>query len=289
MLTRKLEIVHTPAPHPGFLGAGHIARAVIERDFYDSDPFIMLMDDRLDKKDNKPVGGPHPHAGFETVTLVLEGEVGDFIHQMKAGDLQIMTAGSGIVHTETIDKELRLHILQLWITLPKEQRWITPRVQNLSSAQVPEAQGEGWKVRVYSGSFAGATSPIQNYAPFILADIRLEAGASMTQQIPASYTAFMYVIDGSAEVGNEGKAIHQDQVGWLNRENEYAPSELQLTAGKDGVRLVLYAGQPQHADIVSYGPFIGDTREDIARLYHEYNRGKMKHVSTLPEAQTINY
>ena len=93
-----------PQGEPGFLGRGHIARPVITGRFSESDPFIMLMDDMLDKKDNEPVGGPHPHAGFETVSFLLEGEIGDEAHKMKAGDFQIMTAGSGIVHTETIDK-----------------------------------------------------------------------------------------------------------------------------------------------------------------------------------------
>jgi len=109
-LHRKLGKTYTPADQQGFLGPGHVARAVIQVPYPDSDPFIMLMDDMLDKKDNIPVGGPHPHAGFETVTLMLEGEMGDEKHTMKAGDLQIMTAGSGIVHTETIDKEAKMRI-----------------------------------------------------------------------------------------------------------------------------------------------------------------------------------
>ncbi|MEJ0081985.1 MAG: pirin family protein [Puia sp.] len=74
-------------------------------DFRDTDPFILLMDDMLDKKTNEHVGGPHPHAGFETVTLMLEGEIGDEVHKMKAGDLQMMTAGGGVIHTETMIKK----------------------------------------------------------------------------------------------------------------------------------------------------------------------------------------
>src|SRR5687767_781471 len=101
---RKLVRTETPAPHTGFLGPDHIARAVVTGEFRDTDPFIILMDDRLDKKDTTPVGGAHPHAGFETVSFLLEGEVGDEAHTMKTGDFQLMTAGSGIVHTETIDK-----------------------------------------------------------------------------------------------------------------------------------------------------------------------------------------
>src|SRR5438309_2521548 len=102
---RKLTTIDTPQGQPGFLGNGHIARPVIQRSFAESDPFILLMDDMLDKQDEVPVGGPHPHAGFETVSLLLEGEIGDAAHRMHDGDFEMMTAGSGIIHTETIDKK----------------------------------------------------------------------------------------------------------------------------------------------------------------------------------------
>src|SRR6476646_563517 len=127
-IKRKIVQIYTPQAEAGFLGRGHIARPVIQRSFADSDPFILLMDDMLDKKDNEPVGGPHPHAGFETVTLLLEGELGLGAHKMKEGDLQMMTAGSGVIHTETIDKDLKMRLLQLWLSLLIKDRRPTPRV-----------------------------------------------------------------------------------------------------------------------------------------------------------------
>ncbi|MBC7873520.1 MAG: pirin family protein, partial [Ferruginibacter sp.] len=136
-IKRKIVSLHAPGTHQGFLGQGHAARAVIQRDFLESDPFIMLMDDQLDKQNDDPVGGPHPHAGFETVTLLIEGEIGDGAERMNTGDFQIMTAGSGIIHTETIQKKTRLRVLQLWLTLPAKQRWAVPRVQELSRENVP--------------------------------------------------------------------------------------------------------------------------------------------------------
>src|SRR3990170_6280111 len=138
-IKRKLVQVSTPKGEPGFLGAGHVARPVIERNFRESDPFIMLMDDMLDKRDNQPVGGPHPHAGFETVTLIVEGELGNAGHAMKAGDFELMTAGSGVIHTETIDKKAKIRILQMWLSLPKKDRWATPRLQDLQAEHVPTA------------------------------------------------------------------------------------------------------------------------------------------------------
>src|SRR5919107_4708363 len=142
-IKRNLIRIETPKAEQGFLGPDHTARAVITGGFSASDPFIMLMDDYLDKKDNTPVGGAHPHAGFETVSLLLEGEVGDTAHMMKGGDFQIMTAGSGIVHTETIDKAAEMRLLQLWVNLPKKDRWATPRVQDLPLEHVPELSKDG--------------------------------------------------------------------------------------------------------------------------------------------------
>lgn len=284
-IKRKLVTIQTPAGQPGFLGRGHIARPVIQVDYTDSDPFIMLMDDMLDKKDETPVGGPHPHAGFETVSLLLEGEIGDDTHKMKGGDLQMMTAGSGIIHTETIEKKTNMRLLQLWLTLPKKHRWALPRLQDIPLEHVPHRSENGLDVKVYSGSFAGLSSPVQNYVPVIIADIKMEPGITTVQQIPASYSTFLYVIAGSVQVGEDKKLLQHDQVGWLDRSSATAASELIITASEAGARFVLYAGQPQGDAIVSHGPFIGDTSDDIRRLYHEYNQGKMQHISTVPKEQ----
>jgi len=286
-ITRKLVRINTPDGHPGFLGAGHVARPVIGGRFSESDPFIFLMDDWLDKRDNEPVGGPHPHAGFETVSLVLDGEFGDETHRMKSGDFEIMTAGSGIVHTETIEKETKLRLLQLWLALPRKDRWATPRVQELPLEHVPALTENGVAIKLYSGSLAGLTSPVQNYSPMIVADITIEARVSTTQQIPANYNTFLYVINGSVKVGEQEDQLNQDQVGWLDLPGDTAQSDLKLTAGENGVRFVLYAGKPTGDNIVSQGPFIADNLEDIQRLYKDYRLGKMKHISTVPQTQRI--
>lgn len=286
-IKRKLVHVSTPKGMPGFLGAGHVARPVIERDFQESDPFIMLMDDRLDKKDNEPVGGPHPHAGFETVTLIVDGELGNGDHIMKAGDFEMMTAGSGVIHTETIDKKAKIRILQLWLNLPKKYRDTMPRVQKMPVEHAPVLSNNGVDVKLYSGSFAGMISPVQNFVPFILADIELTPGLTTIQNIAANYNTFLYILEGSVEVGEEKKILQKDQVGWLDLHQEDRQSELILTAGADGVRLVLYAAKPTGEHIVSHGPFIADSSEDIARLYREYRQGNMEHIATVAERQKI--
>jgi len=286
-IKRKLVKIETPAGQPGFLGTGHTARPVVRGNFSESDPFIFLMDDFLDKKDDQPVGGPHPHAGFETVSLLLEGEIGDAAHTMKSGDFQIMTAGSGIVHTETIDKAARMRLLQLWVNLPKKDRSATPRVQDLPSEHVPSLLQDGVYIKLYSGSLAGLTSPVQNHVPMIIADITINPGVTTVQEIPANFNTFLYMIKGSVKVGTDKQQLNQGQVGWLDLSGEDAPSELKLKASDEGVRFVLYAGKPVREHIVAYGPFIADSSEDIKRLYEEYRQGKMKHISTVPENQRI--
>lgn len=285
----KLTTVYTPHAQPGFLGKGHTARPVVAVDFDQSDPFIMLMDDRLEKTDHTPVGGPHPHAGFETVTLVLAGEIGEGEHALRSGDLEMMTAGSGIVHTETISKPATMHILQLWLNLPKHERKAQPRVQRLSAAHVPFKSENGVTVKVYSGTFAGLTSPLKNHTPLILAELKLEPGAKLESVLPSNFSTFIYVIEGAAETGSGNYLLTGDQVGWLDRSDLPGESELTITAGKDGARLVVYAAEPQHHEIVSHGPFIADTMEDIRQLYADYRSGRMGHIHDVPEEQQFSY
>lgn len=288
-IARNIVSIKTPPAQPGFLGPDHTARAVIYHEFEHSDPFILLMDDFLDKKDDEPVGGPHPHAGFETVSLLLEGEIGDETHMMKQGDFQMMTAGSGIVHTETIEGRSRMRLLQMWLNLPKAERWTAPRVQDLAFENAPASEENDVKTVLYSGAFAGLRSPVKNHVPLIVADIRLQPGARLTESLPASYNAFLYVIEGNVMAGDEKQALQINQIGWLSRGAVGETSELTIVAGADGARVVLYAGEPQHDEIVSHGPFISDSQEEIKELYSDFRHGKMRHVSTLSEGQRFNY
>lgn len=283
LLQRNLIHIDTPQAQPGFLGKGHSARPLIQRSFTQSDPFILLMDDILDKKDDTPVGGPHPHAGFETVSLLIEGEMGE----MKEGDFQMMTAGSGVIHTETIDRPTNLRLLQLWLNLPKENRWTQPRLQELSMEQVPHLSEIGVDIRLYSGTFAGLSSPVQNYTPMILAEIILQPGVKTVHQLPANFNTFLYVLSGSIKVGESEIVLNRDQVGWLNLINTEEESQLTLVAGEEAVRLVLYGGKPTGDVIVSHGPFIAGSKEDIARLYDEYRQGKMQHIDSMEKESKV--
>lgn len=278
-IKRNIVLVDSPPATPGFLGAGHLARPLIRRPFADSDPFILLMDDKLDKKDNHPVGGPHPHAGFETVSLLLQGEIGDEAHTMHAGDFQLMTAGSGVVHTETINKPAKMRLLQLWLNLPLKDRWATPRLQDLQNAQVPMLHENGVQIKLYSGELAGLKSPVLNYTPVIIADITIAPDTSTVLKIPANFNGFVYGLSGQLNLGENAQALKPDQVGWLNRETATGQSELSLKAGEDGARFVLYAGKPTGDQIVSHGPFIAGTADEINGLYGDFRQGKMKPIT----------
>ena len=200
-----------------------------------------------------------------------------------------MTAGSGVVHTETISEPTKMRLLQLWLNLPKEERYAQPRVQRLRSEHVPQVSSDGVNIKVYSGSFAGVTSPIMNHTPLIIAEIRLEPGTSFTGVLPSDFSAFLYVLDGSVKAGTDGNALSIDEVGWLDRHDHPGDSDVTLTAGDHGAYLVLYAAQPQHHEIVSHGPFIADSMEEIRRLYADYRAGRMEHISEVAAEQQILY
>lgn len=283
------RVTQVPPLREGFIGPGHLAAPVIPmNDFAATDPFIALMDDHLDIGE-RSVGGPHPHAGFETVTLLLDGSIRDRDEGgvIETGEVQWMTAGKGIIHGENVEALGRVRLLQLWLSLPRHDRWTTPRFQDLHHPAIPTFEQDGVNVRVYSGSSGSFTAATLNHVPVTLVEYRLAPGKSFEQEIPASYNGFLFVVSGSVLVGEQGAWVGANQVGWLDRgqrpnaADEPAASVVRLAAGADGARVVLYAGEPTGAAIVSHGPFIGDTREDITRLYSEFRAGEFTRLSTL--------
>src|SRR5579862_822299 len=219
-MNRTISRIDRPVPEPGFLGEGHTAVPVVRSEQFErNDPFILLMDDRIHLKGDRPAGGPHPHAGFETVTLVLEGQL--HYHDrngegsLQAGDVQWMTAGRGVIHTETIDRAVDLRILQLWLTLPKKDRWVCPASQDIRGASAPVRRQPGAELRLYSGSSGGLKSPTLNHVPVTLADVRLEPKASIDQDLEPAYNGFVYGLEGSVRIGD--RVLREGEVGWLDR------------------------------------------------------------------------
>ena len=293
---RIARIITVPPLAPGFVGPGHLAGMVVSpEEFARQDPFIVLMDDHLDIGD-RPVGGPHPHAGFETVTLVLDGAVYDRDEGgvINAGEVQWMTAGRGIIHGEHVATKGRVRLLQLWLTLPKAQRWTTPAFQDIHADAVPIRREPGGEVRVYSGASGGHRSATRNQVPVTLIEAVMQPNVSFDQDLPLSFNGFVFVIDGAVRVGagDDSVLVKTGQVGWLDRPEAGAAGDagslLRVTAMENGARLVLYAGQPQGDAIAMHGPFIGDTREDIARLYQEYGEGRFERLSHLAHSARAN-
>ena len=284
---RRISRVHSvPQLAPGFVGPGHLAAPVISSDDFGlTDPFIALMDDHLDIGD-RPVGGPHPHAGFETVTLLLQGAVYDRDEGglIKAGEVQWMTAGRGIIHGENVGAKGKVRLLQLWLTLPKADRWTEPGFQTIHTDAVPVRRENGAEVRIYSGGSGSLRSKTRNRVPVTITEIILEPHASIDQEIPSSYNGFVFTLRGSIEAGADSTSVKTGQTGWLDRPKVDGASSLRVTAGEEGAHLVFYAGQPQGDPIVSYGPFIGDSKQDIVRLYTEFQSGQFASLKELVKA-----
>ena len=284
---RITRVVNTPAPAPGFMGAGHEAVLVVDpNEFASQDPFILLADDRVELPPGDTAGEAHPHAGFETVTFVLEGGLHDRLEgSLNSGDVQWMTAGSGVIHNEEVTLQGRTRILQLWLTLPHEHRWSPPRFETVSRDSAPVRREPGVVVRVYSGSSGDALAKTHNYVPVTLADISLRPRAAMTQDLPASYNGFIYVLDGTLQAGDDGRLLAAGQVGWLNRGGSVGDSSLRLVAGDAGARAMLYAGEPTNVPIVMHGPFVGETRADLLRVSSDYLAGRFPRISEVAEAR----
>lgn len=276
------DVVTLPAPSPGFIGAGHTAVHVMhDRTFVQTDPFIMLADDRVDLRPGQRAGGPHPHAGFEIVTFAVEGEARDRDEGLlRAGDVLWMTAGSGVVHNEDLEPFGKVRILQLWVTLPSAARWSAPRFQHVPRQKVPVRREAGIEARVYAGASGIIQAPSYLHLPMTMVDIRLTPRATFEQDVPASYNGFLYPLEGHLLVDGESpQELSVGQIGWLAFGGQ--STRVRFTAGEDGARVMLYAGERQNVPIVTHGPFVGETHAELVRVSQAYVQGRMPRISEL--------
>ena len=289
-LQRFFERIQTsPAPEPGFIGEGHTAVEVLSpTGLKASDPFVLLMDDRLEIASRRQIGGAHPHAGLETVTFVLEGTLNDRDEgSLLAGDVLWMTAGRGIIHNEQVETEGRSRVLQLWVRLSKAERGAAPRFEIIRKDDALVRREAGVTARLYSGSTGQLRSPTRNHVPVTLLDLEFEPASSFEQALPSPYNGFVYVLRGQVRAG-DGVWLSQGQVGWLDRPDAHAESALRLTSRGDGARVVLYAGQPQQEPLIHYGPFIADDEQVLAGMFRDFRAGRFTPMSSLrPGAQDV--
>jgi redox-sensitive bicupin YhaK (pirin superfamily) len=249
-------------------------------DFLRNDPFIVLMDDRVDLPPGGRAGGAHPHAGFEIATFLVEGELRDRDEGvLRGGDVMWTTAGSGVIHNEDVAAFGTTRILQLWMTLPNAERWSRPRFAHMARDAAPVRHEPGVSARVYSGRSGQIEVPAHTYLPLTMIDIHMDARRSFEQNVPASFNGFVYVLDGEVKAGT--KTLVAGQVGWLADVDTSISGDLHLETREHAARVMLYAGERQRTPIVMHGPFVGETRADLMRVSQAYLQGKLPRVSEL--------
>ena len=282
---------------PTLEGAGvHLRRAFGFGNTTDFDPFLLLDDFRNEKPEDYLAGFPwHPHRGIETITYVLVGTVehGDSMGNrgtIAAGDVQWMTAGSGIIHQEMPkgDPDGRMHGFQLWANLPSSLKMAPPRYQEVKSPEIPLiTDDDGTQVRIVSGNFWGKSGPVEGVAaePTYL-DVTVLPGKRKTLPVETTRHAFAYVFAGSGKFCNASGplSVPTEGVGWADTtppteaENRSLVlfdrgDEVSVQAGENGIRFLLVSGKPLQEPVAWYGPIVMNTQEQLQQAFQELERG----------------
>jgi hypothetical protein len=282
---------------PTLEGAGvHLRRAFGFGKTSEFDPFLLLDDFRNDVPEDYLAGFPwHPHRGIETITYVLAGTVehGDSMGNsgaIAAGDVQWMTAGSGIIHQEMPkgDQDGRMHGFQLWANLPASLKMTAPRYQEVKSPDIPLIKDDdGTGVRIVCGTFWGKKGPVDGIAadPIYL-DVSVPAGRRRSLPIETTRHAFAYVFAGSGKFCNASGplAVPTEPVGWWDKtppakaDNRSlvlfdSGDEVVVQAGEDGIRFLLVSGKPLEEPVAWYGPIVMNTQEQLRHAFDELNEG----------------
>jgi redox-sensitive bicupin YhaK (pirin superfamily) len=282
---------------PTIEGAGvHLRRAIGFGDPSEVDPFLLLDDFRSEKPEDYMAGFPwHPHRGIETITYVLAGSVehGDSMGNngvISSGDVQWMTAGSGIIHQEMPkgDPKGRMHGFQLWANLPSELKMTSPRYQEIKSSNIPEiVDDDGTVVRLVCGDFWGKKGPVEGIAANpVYIDVSIPAGKRKSLPLDTRNNAFAYVFNGSGKFcdASQPLAVPTESVGWLDtrppRETDNRSlilfdngDEVTVQAGEEGIRFLLISGKPFKEPVAWYGPIVMNTQAELIKAFEELQNG----------------
>jgi quercetin 2,3-dioxygenase len=270
-------------------GGGFVVhRPFPTRMLMDFDPFLLL--DEMGPVDYAPgeaKGAPdHPHRGFETVTYMLDGQ---FAHRdsaghsgtLRAGDVQWMTAGAGVVHSEMPDPAFardggRVHGLQLWVNLPRRDKMIAPRYQEIPAAGIPSAVSSDGKVRVkvIAGDAFGVSAAIETRTPILYQHFTLQPGASVVHSVPRDYRVFAYALSGSGRYGQERRQVGARQMVVFGDDGD----AVSFAAADEPLELLLFGGVPLNEPVVRYGPFVMNTEEEIRQAVVDYQAGRMGQI-----------
>jgi redox-sensitive bicupin YhaK (pirin superfamily) len=268
-------------------GGGFIVRRPVPTLGMDQvDPFLLIDEmGPIEYAPGQAVGAPdHPHRGFETVTYVLEGEME---HEDSAGhkgalgpgDVQWMTAGAGIVHSEMPSARIqerggRVHGFQVWVNLPSRLKMTQPRYQEISASRIPEGRSPDGRarVKVVAGEALGAKAVIDTHTPITYQDWSLDEGADVTVPIPTEQQALAYVFEGAVQVGE--KAVAAGQMALLG-EGE----AIRLRGRAGGGRFLLLAGEPVKEPVARYGPFVMNTESELMEAVRDFQTGRMGEIT----------
>ena len=258
----------------------------------DFDPFLLL--DEMGPKDlaaGEAKGAPdHPHRGFETVTYMLEGRMEHKDSQGNAGrltpgDVQWMTAGAGVVHSEMPERQFaqaggRLHGFQLWVNLPRRDKMTRPRYQEIPAAQIPTAQNEDGRVtvKVIAGQSLGVSAVVETRTPIIYLHFTLQPGGRILQSVPAAYNAFAYVVGGAGRFGPGDAQATRGQMVMFAGDGDEVSIENAADATAP-LSVLLIAGLPLGEPVARYGPFVMNTKEEIYQAFADYRSGRMGEIN----------
>ena len=257
----------------------------------DFDPFLLL--DEMGPVEYAPgeaVGAPdHPHRGFETVTYVLDGKMQHkdshgHAGSIGPGDVQWMTAGAGVVHSEMPETEFTrkgglMHGFQIWVNLPRRDKLMKPRYQELPASGIPVAMSPDGKVKVkvVAGESLGKSAAIDTRTPIAFLHVTLQPGGTLTQPLRADYSGFAFIISGEGVFGAEEKRAGAHQMVIFDN----AGANVKLANPADATEpldLLLLAGVPLNEPVVRYGPFVMNTEAEIHQAIRDYQNGKMGEI-----------
>lgn len=288
MSTKKLITVQTNAKGH-WVGDGFAVRTIFDygRLGREMSPFLMM--DYAAPKHFAPAAQPrgvgeHPHRGFETVTVVYEGELehrdsAGNSGKIQTGDVQWMTAASGIVHEEFHSRDFTrtggtMEMVQLWVNLPAKDKMSKPGYQEVLSDRIPVVDlpnGAG-RARIIAGQFGDTQGAAKTHSPLHLWDLRLKAGTEVELRVKEGFTASVFVLKGELSV--DGKPVREADLALFEQKGETVKFRVE-----QDTKALFLGGQPLNEPIAGYGPFVMNTREEIQQAFQDYQSGKMGHLS----------
>jgi quercetin 2,3-dioxygenase len=270
-----------------FEGAGFLVRRPFpQASFSDFDPFLLLDEmGPMELGPGQAKGAPdHPHRGFETVTYMLSGEMQHkdsrgHAGRLTPGDVQWMTAGAGVVHSEMPSAEFtrtggRMHGFQLWVNLPKRDKMMKPRYQEIPGAQIPKVtSADGLvSVSVIAGEAMGRKAVIETRTPIIYLHYSIKPGGVATQQVSSTYNTFAYIVDGEGLFGAERERAKDGQMVLFAQDGNEVRIE---NTGNATLDVLLIGGMALNEPIARYGPFVMNTENEIRQAFEDYRLGRM--------------